>query len=232
MNLKLLFPFLLTSFVAHAQPGRPPKQNTVKAQVNVMVTDGKQKPRKGEEVLFISETSGRQLSGRTNAAGKFSFALAAGDTYTIKLKTLNDTTNYSRIEIPALEPGQYFDAPFTVDIAFEPARTYTLDNVHFDTGKPTLRPDSFRELDEIAEYMKLKPEQAFEIGGHTDNIGREEDNQKLSAGRANSVKAYLVRKGVSATRLTAKGYGATRPVADNSTEEGRRKNRRTEITLL
>src|SRR5688572_11279669 len=105
-----------------------------------------------------------------------------------RLKTLLDST----LEIPALQPNQFFTSPFSVAIEFEPPKSFTLDNVEFDTGRPTLRPGSFKELNEIAEYMKLKPGENYEIAGHTDNVGKEADNQKLSQQRADAVKNYLV----------------------------------------
>jgi OmpA-OmpF porin, OOP family len=224
--------FLFSCTAVFSQKKKAIQDSITKAPLEVVVTNSSQVPSRDEQVLFISSKSGQQYSGRTNSSGKFALSLPAGDTYQIKLKTLNDTTSYSQVEIPALEPGQFFETPFTVNIEYEPARTYTLDNVHFDTGKPTLRADSFAELDEIAAYMKLKPEQRFEIAGHTDNKGSDDSNRTLSQKRAESVKNYLVKKGINPSRLQAKGYGPTQPVADNSTEEGRQKNRRTEVSFL
>jgi outer membrane protein OmpA-like peptidoglycan-associated protein len=80
--------------------------------------------------------------------------------------------------------------------------------------------------------MKLKPTLIIEIGGHTDNVGTPESNIKLSQERANAVRNYIINKGIAANRITAKGYGDTMPVADNSTEEGRSKNRRTEVSII
>jgi len=200
------------------------------ATVNVIITSSRQKPLKNEEVLFVS--SNRQISGRTNAAGKCSLLLPAGAQYAIRLKNLTDTANYSIVDIPKLNPGEYFTEPFTVTIEYDPPRTFTLNNVLFDFGKPTLRPESFTELNEIAEYMLLKNDERYEISGHTDNVGSEPENLKLSQARAEAVRTYLVSKGVPPSRITAKGYGSSIPVADNSTEEGRQKNRRTEIKIL
>jgi len=87
-------------------------------------------------------------------------------------------------------------------------------------------------LNDLVEVMKLKPAMVIEIGGHTDNTGSKEINLKLSQGRADAVRNYLIQKGIPATRVTAKGYGDTQPVADNSTDEGRTKNRRTEVTVI
>ena len=206
------------------------QSNKTAATVNVILTNSKQQPLKGQEVLFTS--SAQQRVGTTDASGKCSLLLPAGAVYTIQLKTMNDTTQYSTIDVPALQPGQFFTKPFLVEIEYEAPRTFTLNNVHFDTGKPSLRPDSFKELNEIADYMKLKGDEKYEIAGHTDNIGKDEDNKKLSQSRAESVRNYLVKKGIDIKRLRAVGYGATQPVADNETPEGRQRNRRTEVVIL
>jgi outer membrane protein OmpA-like peptidoglycan-associated protein len=211
------------------------QDNTASAQLaplNVIVTSTKGVVLKGEEVLFISEKDNKQYSGKTNNSGKFSLSLPSGSTYIIKLKKLTDTTKYSSFNIPELQPGQFYKDPFTVTIKFDPARVYTLNNVQFDFGKPTLQPGSFKELDEIVDYMKYKENERYEIGGHTDNIGNEADNQKLSEERAKAVRDYLIKNGIAPSRLIAKGYGSSHPVADNDTEEGRQKNRRTEVTIL
>lgn len=222
---------LLTAGTLLAQ-NTPGKEAPATAEVKVVVTDFKLSPLKAQDVVFTNVTRHQKQVVRTDAAGKGALTLQAGATYAIQLKTMTDTINYSTLEIPALHTGEYFQAPFTVNIKYEPAKTFTLNNVHFDTGKPTLRPDSFKELNEISEFMKLKDDEQYEISGHTDNVGNDDDNLKLSQQRADAVKAYLVKKGIAAGRLTAKGYGATRPVADNNTPEGRQKNRRTEVSIV
>ncbi|MDB5252626.1 MAG: hypothetical protein JWP27_1795 [Flaviaesturariibacter sp.] len=225
----LFLPALLCSAAAFAQQGTTASGKV--APIALVITNGTGQPLAGEEVLFTA-TTGKQYKVRSDASGKGRLSLPPGDTYTIRMKTMNDTADYSKLEIPALGPNQFFRAPFTVNIQYDAPRQYTLNNVHFDTGKPTLRTDSFRELDEIAAYMKEKPAERYEIGGHTDNVGRQADNLRLSQQRADAVKAYLVRKGIAASRLSAKGYGDSLPVGDNSTEDGRQANRRTEVTIL
>lgn len=202
------------------------------AKVNVYVTDMKGKPSKGETVLFRSEKTKQTLGGRSDAAGKFSLELAPGDTYMITVKSLTDTTKYGKIEIPALGPDEFFTDPFKVNVKFEAAKKYTLDNVHFDFGKATLRPESFPELEELAAYLKNKETIRIEIAGHTDNVGMDADNLKLSQQRADAIKAWLLKKGIAPSRVIAKGYGAAQPVADNDTDEGRQLNRRTEVRIL
>jgi outer membrane protein OmpA-like peptidoglycan-associated protein len=104
--------------------------------------------------------------------------------------------------------------------------------VFFDSGKSTLKPESAKELNELVEYMGLKKTMVVEIAGHTDNAGNKDANQKLSEERANAVRDYLIKKGIAADRVIAKGYGDTQPIADNTTEAGKQKNRRTEVRTI
>ncbi len=107
------------------------------------------------------------------------------------------------------------------------------DKVFFDTGKSTIKAESFPLLDEVAQVMKDHPEvRHVIIEGHTDNLGKAAANLKLSQGRAAAVRTYLVGKGVAADRLAAKGFGAARPVADNKTAKGREENRRVEFVVV
>ena len=84
----------------------------------------------------------------------------------------------------------------------------------------------------MAEYMKLKKTIVIEISGHTDNVGTPENNLKLSQDRANSVRAYLIKKGIAEARVSAKGYGDTQPIALNDTDANKQKNRRTEVRVI
>lgn len=101
--------------------------------------------------------------------------------------------------------------------------------LHFDTAKATIKPESQSQLDQAAQMMKSAPALKIEVAGHTDNAGTPDGNLKLSQARAASVMQALVSRGIAPTRLTAKGYGQTVPLADNKTEEGRAKNRRVEL---
>jgi len=110
--------------------------------------------------------------------------------------------------------------------------TVTLRNIFFETASATLVETSLAELERLAEALQRHPTLHLEVGGHTDAVGRDEDNLLLSERRAKAVYDYLILRGVDAGRLTYRGYGESLPVADNDTPEGRAKNRRTTLTPI
>jgi outer membrane protein OmpA-like peptidoglycan-associated protein len=101
--------------------------------------------------------------------------------------------------------------------------------INFETGKSAIKTESQPIIDQIYEMLKQNPDLKISIEGHTDNVGTTQSNQTLSDARAKSVMNALISKGIIASRLKSKGWGMTKPVADNSTEEGKAKNRRVEI---
>ncbi len=116
---------------------------------------------------------------------------------------------------------------------FEPGKkSLVLEGVNFEYDAAVLTPESLAVLDRVAASLRDWPEVGVEIGGHTDARGSDVYNQKLSERRAQAVKEYLESKGIGASRVTVQGYGEKRPVADNTTDEGRARNRRVELTKL
>jgi len=222
----VLIIFLLMSMRLTAQELKPTEKE---ALVNVTVTDFKSNPRPGEIIVFESKKTKKEFQMTADAKGTGSVLVPKGDTYIVKYKTFLSQKEYSSFAIPD-KPGLFTS---TVKIQLdEEEKTYTLDNVFFDTGKSTLRPESFPALKELLEVMKGKTTLVIEIAGHTDNVGSPEANMKLSQGRAEAVRAYLLKNGIAPGRVTAKGYGDTEPVADNNSDEGKQKNRRTEVRIM
>ena len=119
--------------------------------------------------------------------------------------------------------GCPFKAPLKIEDNF------ILEGVNFRTGSAEITEESFTKLDEVYEQLAKYSDRKFEIAGHTDNAGSDRINIKLSLDRANAVREYLVNRGVEPGRLVAKGYGASRPKADNKTASGRSINRRIEF---
>lgn len=125
-------------------------------------------------------------------------------------------------------------SPYKKDIALKPAEVGTvvvLKNIFFDFDRSQLQPSSYLELDRLVDYL-ANNQVRIEIGGHTDDQGSDEYNDRLSQNRAKAVYDYLIEKGIASDRLSYKGYGKRKPIADNNTEEGRATNRRTEFLIV
>ncbi|HLP54893.1 MAG TPA: OmpA family protein [Fluviicola sp.] len=219
----------MLTFITCAVTGFIFAQSTAPLDVKVLSESGK--PYVGDKIYFVGQTSKASFSGVTNAAGKFHIELPQGDVYDIKIMSIGDELEYNTLEIPVLKEGEMFEM-MELEIMYEAAKNYTLDNLQFDTGKSTIKTVSFPILDNIAELMLLKPTMKIEIAGHTDSDGDDAANLALSQQRADAVKQYLAKKGIAANRMAAKGYGETRPIADNGTAAGKQQNRRTEIRVL
>ena len=126
------------------------------------------------------------------------------------------------------------DSTYEKNIPLQPIEvnaSIILKNIFFETNKFQLDPKSQAELDKIVQLLNDNPTLKIEISGYTDNVGKPSDNLSLSNNRAKSVVTYLIGKGIAAQRVAAKGYGETKPVADNTTEDGKAKNRRTELKV-
>ena len=234
--MKQRFYFLLLTLLPFAGFAQlpPPEMNLPKdAAVNVSIADAKSgRMLNNEIVVFRSQANNREYQGLSDSTGKFSLRLPSGARYEIFILGFNDSTSYNVLEIAALKGNQYYKNPFKVDIQFEAPKSFVLDNCTFETGKAELKPEAYTVLDELVEYLKRKDDEKIEVGGHTDNVGKAEANMVLSQNRANTVRAYLLMKGIAPERVTAKGYGLTMPIAENDTAEGRSLNRRTEVKIL
>lgn len=206
-----------------------PKDAKVEGSVVHMRT---RQPQNNELVIFRSQKNSNEYQVISDEAGKFSTRLPAGDKYDIFILGFKDSIIQNVLEVPALKPNSYFKSAFTVNLEFDPPKTFVLENVEFDFGKSSLRAQSYSTLDDLVDYLNRKPNERIEIGGHTDNIGSDAKNLVLSLERAKSIVEYLISKGISNNRLVAKGYGAEEPIEENTTEEGRQKNRRTEVKIL
>jgi outer membrane protein OmpA-like peptidoglycan-associated protein len=126
-------------------------------------------------------------------------------------------------------------SPYTKDIFLTPIEvgvTVRLKNIYFDFDKTTLKKESFVELNKVVEFLKQNSSVEIEIAGHTDNKGSDQYNEYLSQGRSQSVVDYLIEQGIESYRLSAHGYGESKPIDTNDTDDGRANNRRVEFTVL
>lgn len=225
---------LLTPFIVFCQNGTVQDASIPKdAAVNVSLTDFKNNVLNNEIVIFKSKLNGKEYQGLTDSIGKFSFRLPVGDKYEIYILGFKDSTlNDNVLTIPPTTGKAYYKNPFVVEIQHLPAKSFILEDCNFETGKADLKEESYKVIDELVAYLNRKDDERIELGGHTDNVGTAKSNQILSEARANTVRTYLLSKGIDPNRVTAKGYGLTKPIASNKTVDGKAQNRRTEVTIL
>lgn len=219
----ILILFIQTLFTAYAQTGLAP--NDSMALFQVLTINKKETPIIGQKVSFVNKENGNSYSGVSDETGRFSILIPKGKTYDIRVSIVDRDTTMRTFSVPS-EPELITINYTFIDI---PPRTIKLDRVYFDSNKATLRPESFDMLNNLVEYLTVKPYINIEIAGHTDNTGGYEFNITLSQQRAESVRNYLVKKGINTKRLKPVGYGYSRPIDTNDTVEGKQHNRRTEV---
>lgn len=226
-----------TEFDSHKFPVKP-KAVTVEGRKFKIVygIDRKSNNYSPLQVIRNYTNAIKQVGGEVlheDAAGKMAVMKLTKDGNEIwaAVKALNSPVGQVVIEI--IEKGgmaQLISASDMLD-ALNKQGHIALD-IHFDTGKATIMPDSQTIMEQIIMLMKKNPKLRVSVEGHTDNVGKANDNKLLSEARARAVMAEIVKGGVDTSRISASGYGQERPVADNLTEEGRAKNRRVEIVKI
>lgn len=162
--------------------------------------------------------------------GLFSFVLLPGEKYEILAQKSGFYPISDFLDLSKLTTYQEMSRDLYL-VPIKNGGVFRLNNLFFESGKHQLLKDSYSELDRLVRFLNEKPTLTIEISGHTDATGDAQLNQQLSENRAKSVKDYLVSKGISETRLVAKGYGKLRPIAPNTTEVGKAKNRRVEFVI-
>ena len=168
----------------------------------------------GDEINFFVVADGKTAfisSQRDGGQGGY-------DIYTFELpeEIRSDSANYLQtVDVVELAPGD----------------AVVLQNIQFEYNSSALTEDSQTGIQMLTDFLKRNPGLKVELAGHTDNVGSENYNKKLSADRAESVRNALIANGIEENRMTAKGYGASRPVAPNDTDEHRALNRRTELII-
>ncbi|WP_246138929.1 OmpA family protein [Mucilaginibacter frigoritolerans] len=163
--------------------------------------------------------------------GDFLATLTAGNDYGLNISKTGYLFYSEHFSLAGHEPTD----PFNITVLLQPIEVgdkVILNNVFFDTNKFNLRDESISELQKLVDFLTLNPSLHIEVSGHTDNVGNDAANQVLSENRAKAVCQYLVNHSIGAARLSYKGYGKTQPISPNTTDDGRQKNRRTEIKIV
>lgn len=202
--------------------------------VSGLVTDAKTHRPLKAQVQLLNLMSGDTVMSVVSSAetGDFLVSLPVGRQYAMLATSPGYLFNSQHFN---LEGTYTATKPYTVNISLEKPEVGSntiLRNIFFKFDSYELMPQSFVELNQMAAFIKNSVGIKFEIGGHTDNVGNDAYNQQLSDKRAKTVCDYLLTKGVDASQLSFKGYGASAPIGDNSTQEGRANNRRTELKVV
>jgi len=180
------------------------------------------------EDLTTNEEAGEAISDP--ATGSYRITLADGKHYGIRAEAKGFLSVNENMELaPITEYTEVRKDLYLMPI--EEGESILLNNVFFEQGKPILKPQSFPELDRLAQILEENPSIKIELQGHTDNVGNKVALQELSENRVMAVRTYLVNKGVKKDRITGKGFGPNKPIAPNDTEENRQRNRRVEFQI-
>lgn len=184
--------------------------------------------------ITITDNSSREVVAKfssNSANGKYMVALPSGKNYGITIEKKGKLFYSENVFLS--EKDGYKELKNDVQLqSAKSGATVVLKNIFFDSGKSDLRPESTTELQKLVKLLQENPSIKIEISGHTDNTGNADANLALSKARAQKVSEYLSSAGIPNNRLIYKGYGSTKPISDNTTEDGRQKNRRTEFKIL
>lgn len=178
---------------------------------------------------MIHFTATENYPATAAADGSFEIRVSGVEEYSVKVEAHGYIGEFERLDLRT-QVLKDLEMNFRLH-PIEVGETINLKSVLFERSKPVLLTSSYDELDMVADFMKENPKVEILLSGHTDNQGRHDLNMKLSRERVNVVKKYLVDKGIAEGRITSKGFGGTKPIADNYAEETRALNRRVEFTI-
>jgi outer membrane protein OmpA-like peptidoglycan-associated protein len=178
-------------------------------------------------------SNGKEIGSASTspATGIYKITLPAGENYGYRAEAPGYIPVSENLDLTKADRYQELARDLMM-VPIQKGETVRLNNIFFEVAKAELRSESFAELDRIVKLLGDNPTMEIAIYGHTDSVGSEGINKGLSEARAKAVQTYLLGKGIVTARLRAKGFGDTKPIAPNSTDEGRQQNRRVEFTIL
>jgi OOP family OmpA-OmpF porin len=227
----ILFCSVFTSLLAQNPVVLKPSET--QALVTFIITDYDSIPEANAKLNITSVDGSFKNEGISNVDGKCDMLLPEGKQYKMSVQKFSVVFNFDGMLTIPSEPGSIlFDQSLKIRVVKKYKRVYRLENVYFDNNKTDIRKESEPSLNTLYKALQDHPTMKIEIAGHTDDLGDDASNMRLSQKRADAVVQYLVSKGIAPGRLIAKGYGERLPESSNATEEGRSRNRRTEVKVI
>jgi outer membrane protein OmpA-like peptidoglycan-associated protein len=211
--------------------------NTVKqdpvALVKGKVYDSKTKKVMSAPIVYNALKTNKELGTAISdpSTGSYSIVLPYGEKYSFMAEKEGYYAVTQNVDLSNLKEYKEIEVDLYLN-PIEKGEIIRLNNIFFASGKYELLSESYGELDKLLQVLKSNSKMKIEISGHTDAVGADNDNMTLSNNRANAVMNYLLEKGIAKNRLSAKGYGETKFIATNDTEEGKQLNRRVEFVIL
>jgi outer membrane protein OmpA-like peptidoglycan-associated protein len=190
---------------------------------------GKQLEEGYEVAMRVNGMESRGFVYNTKDAS-YTLKLPVGFNYDLTPKVMNFYNKFEPIDLAKAAPMSKISKNFYVT-PIEVGQSVDIENIYFESGKAVLKPESFRSLNALVQFLNEYPNVKVEIGGHTDNVGSAAINEKISQERAFSVAEYVMAQGIPSHRIESKGYGFSKPKASNKTADGRAKNRRVDFTI-
>jgi len=214
---------------------RPNEVSIIKGQIK----DSQNNLISGKAIVEINypDNKSKTLAAVDSSSGEFVAAVnlskTKGQEVLLSIKKENYAFSSQVVKIP--ENANFYTSIKPIEIITDSVKigkSFVINNLYYKSNSAEIEENSKKVLIKFAEYLKETPQLIIEIRGHTDNVGNPKDNEALSLNRAYSVKEFLEKQGIDGKRILAKGFGASMPIAPNTTEEGRSKNRRTEFYIL
>jgi len=161
----------------------------------------------------------------------YTLKLPVGFNYDLTPRVINFYNKFEPVDLTNVAPMTKIPKNFYVT-PIEVGQSVDIENIYFETGRSALKPESYRSLNQLVEFLREYQNVKVEIGGHTDNVGSATINQTISEERSRAVADYVIKQGIPAHRIESKGYGFSKPKASNKTAEGRAQNRRVDFTII
>lgn len=187
-----------------------------------------------DAVIYFEDISTGKEIGKAKTdplTGFYKIILTSGKKYGIYAKAKGYISINENIDLMEIKEYRELEKSISM-VPIEVGQTIRINNLFFDTGKSELKEESFPELTRLIKILQESPNMVIRISGHTDDVGSDVDNLKLSKDRANSVKSYLIKNGIPEKRITSNGFGESKPQVKNDSDENRQKNRRVEFTIV